>query len=245
MILTVIPCHLDDCIRAEKLLDHILNLNKKKQHESGVLLVFAPSVPQENRDKLRITAEVTFKHVVTASPRIEPNDDKRQIVASMLRSAALNVSSSFRVPWLWLEPDCTPLKSSWLKDISTAYESQPMKYMGGHLKYGEAIALNRIAVYPNDATNDFKESQAADIPFEFFVVNKSSKSRLFQEAKIVETSDIGVVRPDALIVHKDKTGVLHDEILKRERDAKPQTKTASTKTTNSAVNKTSTTQPAV
>lgn len=215
MILIVIPCHAGDCLRAEKLLDQIIALNRKKQSGHG-LLVFAPDVPQENRDKLRITAEVAFKSVGTFGV-LMPKDitEKRDITAHMVALTARHISKNFKSPWLWLEPDCLPLKSEWLISITLGYESQPLRYLAGHVKYGDAVAMSKIAVYPNDAISDMEASASMNIPFDFYAVNMSMKSRLFQTVNITSEADSALLRPDAVLAHSDKAGVLIEKITQQ------------------------------
>ena len=215
MILTVIPCHAGDCVRAEKLLDQILALNRKKQ-SGHALLVFSPDVPQENRDKLRITAEVAFKSVSTFSPTL-PRDipDKISTISIILSLTAQHVFKNFKSPWLWIEPDCLPLKTDWMASLTHEWDNTAMRYIAGHLKYGEAIGMSRIAVYANDAIRDFEASASTNVPFDFYAVNMSMKSRLFQTVNIAAESDSTLIRPDAVLAHSDKAGVLIEKITQQ------------------------------
>ena len=215
MILIVIPCHSGDCLRAEKLLDQIIALNQKEQ-SGHALLAFAPDVPQENRDKLRITAEVAFKSVSTFSPALPKEfPDKPAAAATFIGFVAQHIGKSFKSDWLWLEPDCLPLKIGWLSLLEHEYSRQPFRYMAGHLKYGEAIGMSRIAIYPNDAFKDTEASASTNIPFDFYAVNMSMKSRLFQTASITSDADIAIIRPDAVLAHGDKAGVLIEKITQQ------------------------------
>jgi hypothetical protein len=214
-ILTVIACHNEDCIRAEKLIDHIFALNQKEQ-KGNVLILFAPSTPQENRDKVRISAEVVFRNV-TVLPVNPPKElkDKPEFIAHMVGAAAQYIAKNCKTPWLWLEPDCLPLSCDWMDKITAAYEASPMRYLGGHLKFGEAIGLSRIGIYPNDAARDFEQAISLRIPFEFYAVNMSAKSRLFQTTNIQTENDYGLLRADAVLAHSDKRGALVERLTKQ------------------------------
>ena len=215
MILIVIPCHSGDCLRAEKLLDQIIALNRKEQ-SGHALLAFAPDVPQENRDKLRITAEVAFKSVSTFSPALPKEfPDKPTAAATFIAFTAQHVFKNFKIAWLWLEPDCLPLRSNWIRVITDAWDNTPMRYVAGHLKYGDAIGMSRVAVYAHDATRDIEASASTNIPFDFYAVNMSMKSRLFQTASITSDADIAIIRPDAVLAHGDKAGVLIEKITQQ------------------------------
>lgn len=212
-ILTVIPTHAGDCLRAEKLIDQLFALNRKEQ-KGHCLLVLAPSVPQENRDKLRISAEVAFKSVTLFTPELQRElKEKPEFIGAMLAKTSLFIAKTFRSPWLWLEPDCLPLCCGWLERIADAYNDQPMRYMGGHLKHGEAIALSRIAVYPPDTVRDLEAAAGMQIPFEFYAKDLSSKSRLFQTVNLSSSTDAHLIRPDAVLAHSDKAGIHIEKIV--------------------------------
>lgn len=234
-ILTVIACHNSDCIRAERLIDQIFALNRKEQ-KGHVLLVFAPSVPQENRDKVRISAEVVFKSAAIINAVFTKDIENQAsvgnthipFVATMMFQAAEYISKNCRTPWLWLEPDSLPLKSGWMEKIVETYESQPMRYMAGHLKRldkdgKEIFSISRMGVYPNDAVKDFEAANRLNAGVEFFVFHMSSKCRLFQNTTIEHEGDLTKLRPDAVLAHSDKRAVLVDVIVKdfNKRDSLP------------------------
>jgi hypothetical protein len=120
--------------------------------------------------------------------------------------------------------------------------------------------MSRISVYPNDAIRDFEASASTNIPFDFYAVNMSMKSRLFQTLTVTSEADSALLREDAVLAHSDKAGVLIDKItqqslalselqsgdpvsIKAAKVAKQPTKTAATKTILPVVDNTSTTPP--
>lgn len=46
------------------------------------------------------------------------------------RSAALHVQSKHQGPWMWLEPDCVPLRTNWLDAIETVHQSGGKPFSG-------------------------------------------------------------------------------------------------------------------
>lgn len=229
-LLTVIACHNADCIRAERLIDQIFALNRKEQ-KGYALILFAPSTPQENRDKIRISAEVTFKSVAIINASI-PKEIENQatvgntnapIVANLMFQAAKHIAENCRMAWLWLEPDSLPLKSDWMEKIEETYVSQPMRYMAGHLKRldkdkNEIFSISRMGVYPNDSIGDFEASTRLNSAIEFFVFHKSSKCRLFQNTVIESVNDFEKLRPDAVLAHGDKRAVLVDKVVEQQKE---------------------------
>lgn len=212
-ILTVIACNNQDCIRAEKLIDQILSLNGKKP-KGHALIVFTPSVPQENRDKIRITAEVAYKSVTVLPIGLDKSlTDKNHIISNVVYQAAEFIGRNYKTPWLWLEPDCVPLKADWMEQLEKAYEEHPSRYLAGHVKHVTNVAMSRVAIYPNDAVRDFKEMKDGHAGFEFNFVTMSGKSKLFQTIQIDSADDYSKLRKDAVLAHSDKRGVLVDKIV--------------------------------
>lgn len=226
-LITVISCHNSDCIRAERLIDQIFALNRKEQ-KGCVFLIFAPSVPQENRDKVRISAEVTFKSTIILNADIPKEIENKAsvsgthapITANLMAQAADYIHKHCHLPWLWLEPDSLPVKSGWMENITETYASQPMRYMASHLKVQdgdkEQFFISRMGVYPNDAAADFKKATELGASIESYVFGMSSKCRLFQQISIQSPDDISKLRPDVVLAHSDKRAELVDVIVEKE-----------------------------
>lgn len=226
-LITVISCHNSDCIRAERLIDQIFALNRKEQ-KGCVFLIFAPSVPQENRDKVRISAEVTFKSVIILNAAIPKEIENKASVASshlpitanLMSQAADYIHKHCHLPWLWLEPDSLPVKEGWMEKIAETYASQPMRYMASHLKVQdgdkERFFISRMGVYPNDAANDFKKATEIGDSIEGYVFGMSSKCRLFQQISIQSPDDVSKLRPDVVLAHSDKRAILVDVVVEKE-----------------------------
>lgn len=205
----VIPCHSQDAPRAERLLDHLLYLRERQPEGFGVV-VLSPDVPQEQRDKLRITAELVFKHCEVLNVKELPKspDTKDEVVDAMFGEAAKLIHRAYRNIWLWLEPDSTPAATDWDVSLLSDYYMQPKRYMGGHMKYGsnEAKFLTRTAIYPQDAYRDFEMAQSLNIPFKFYAFGMSTKTPLIQNTVINSVDDLTKLRPDAILIHGDKSG---------------------------------------
>lgn len=239
-LITVIACHNTDCIRAERLIDQIFALNHKQQKGHAVIL-FGASTPQENRDKVRISAEVTFKSVALLyqiPSKIEVQD-KASIVGNAMIQAATHIHRSYKSPWLWLEPDALPLKSGWQEKIEETYNSQPMRYINSHMKQidkdgNEIFSISRMGVYPVDAIKDFENAAKEKMGLEYYCVSMSAKCRLFQNLEVKSADDESKLRPDAVLAHHDKMAVLVDKIVEdnlKPKNQKP-TVTATVKTQN-------------
>lgn len=197
-----------DWHRAEALFDWHRKLHD--QMPSGhVLLVAAKDAHDELRTKLRIAAELAFETVrefqVSATPQGKLPKEH------IFREAALHIGQSLRWPWLWLEPDCVPLKRNWITRLEDAYEDQPARYMGTYFKVGQQIILPRVSVYPAVAINDFL-AQRELLPM-------STKTRLIQYGLFSDSDDLSKVREDAVLFHSCKTNALIEKLDALPRDA--------------------------
>lgn len=194
------------------MLDQMLNLQGKVQRGCG-LIVLSPDVPQEMRDKLRVTAELVFESLeilnVKEVPKTEFNQEtKEEFIDAMFEATAQLVKKAYKLPFVWVEPDTTLLTPVVFEQLGAAYAAQPKRYMGGHLKIGETKFMSRLAVYPQDCFVDWENAKAMNIPFRYYAVGLSNKTPLIQNAAIKSLDDTSKVRPDAAIIHGDKGGVL-------------------------------------
>lgn len=218
---TVIPCHSGDAVRAEKLLDLILFLQDKQPEGYGVI-VLAPDVPQEMRDKLRLTAELVFETVEILNvnpadmPKMERTPETKSVwVDAMFEQAVRRMAKAYKDPWIWLEPDCVPLKRNWKDALHEEYFSQPKRYLGVRLSYGEAKALTMHSVFPADALRDVEAAQELNIPFRFYAFDLSSRSKLWQYETITSLDDRHKISASTVLVHSDKAGVLIEDVMER------------------------------
>lgn len=218
---TVIPCHSEDAVRAEKLLDLILFLQNKEPEGHGVIVI-APDVQQEMRDKLRLTAELVFRtvEVLNINPKDLPQMErtpevKSAFVDAMFEQVARRMSKAYKDPWLWLEPDCVPLVRTWKDRLLVEYMDSPKRYCGVRLSYGEAKALTMHCVFPADSLKDMEAAWAINIPFRFYAFDLSSRSSLIQLETITSLDDVHKVSKSAVLLHGDKSGVLIDWVMEQ------------------------------
>lgn len=222
-LITVIGFNTDNAILAERLCDWIYQLSGKEQGGHAVL-VCDQQVHEELRQKVRIAAEVAFSGVemVVASVDVIPKQiPSHYWMNLMFIKAADHMQRCYRWPWLWLEPECVPVKDNWMESIMAAYDSQPKRYMGTHMQLGDTRFLNRIAVYPPSAYFDVREVKQTEGPFEIAasqrIIPKSSRTKVFQHLKFQDETDIEKVREDASVVVGDAVGILIESM----RELKP------------------------
>lgn len=212
-LLLVLGYNAGDAPRAEKLLDFIYDLSGRKKHDGCVLLVAAPNVHAELRTKVELAAQVAFEGFETTVAAGEIGD-KVSGSNRLFKHAANHVAMNYRNHWLWIEPDCVPLKKGWLAEIQTAYFDQPKRFFGPHAKFRvgeqEKMCLCRIACYPRNAISDVAPYCDSVAPFNQVaaevLVARSTKGRIIQQLDFHGKEDSDKIRPDAVLLHSDKTG---------------------------------------
>jgi hypothetical protein len=220
LMLCALGFHSGDAAQAEKLCDWIfqLNGNRKTGH---VLLAAAEDVHPEMQMKVKLAAEVAFDTVDLLATHPTERMGKTEKVNSLFAQTAMHIFNGYRVPWVWIEPDCVPLKSTWLADLSDAYYAQPRRYMGSHMMAKtrdskDVMVLARVACYPAGAMRDLEPYFNGNAPFnmvaEKTLVERSTKSRLIQQIAYHHETDHDKIRPDALMLHSDKTGALVNDL---------------------------------
>jgi hypothetical protein len=213
-LLTVIPCCKNDAARAEQLIDMIFQL-EDRQAKGHCLLVCSPDVHPEMRAKLKISASLAFESVELFDQIEIITLTKHEQCIEMLRQTAKHIFNNYTWPWLWLEPDCLPLVPGWLDKLASTYENQPRRYMGLKMQSSGITFLSRLAIYPYNALVDIEQAVAVGTPLDQITVNKSLNCRMFQWLAVNELSDSEKVRPDAVLLHHDKRGVLLDWVINK------------------------------
>lgn len=222
-LLIVIPFSTDNAALAERLVDWIYQLAGREQQDH-CLLVCDQQVNDELRKKVKVAAEVTFltSEMVVAQVGQIP----RQIPGSfwtdlMLKTVAEHIKAGYKWPWLFLEPECAPTRATWIEEVIDAYEAQPKQYLGLHMKIGDTMFLNRVAVYSPNAADDLKIDELGANPIEInsgdTTIPKATKTRVLQYLIIESEEDVGKVRDDAAIVVGDASGILIESM----REMKP------------------------
>jgi hypothetical protein len=115
-------------------------------------LLFPDSlVPKEEQKAVRELAKPSFSYTGSI-PIVVP--EKGFAPNHMFMMAAQQIMFSYKLPFLWLEPDCVPLKSGWLSRLSEEYAGSPKKLLGNLIEATQpglpAVHLAGVAIYPPD-----------------------------------------------------------------------------------------------
>ncbi len=220
MILICLPYWTDNCAAAEQLLEFVFSQNDRQQINGHILLIAPPTVPEDMKARIKISAELAFSgvHTLDLRPLADPVAPKWKAINNVFTQTADHISKSFRWPFLWFEPDTVPTMQNWLPKLVAAYGQQPKTYMGPMLKIAtagkpDAFIMARCAVYP---VNAIQHSPIADAPYEVTsavnVLPKLTTTKLIQHTLILNEDDLAKVRPDAVLVHGDKNGFLRRQL---------------------------------
>ncbi len=221
-LLITIPFSANDAVACVTLLDHIHRIQGKTAI-GHCLLVANPDCHAEMVEKIRVTAELAFQTVnLTTAPKLDLQfaADKFRQMNNLFRHAALTVMQQFRLPWLWLEPDCFPVYGSWQSLISSAYEEQPKKYMGliSNSNTGQKF-MARVGVYFQGASYELDRLCQSEIPFPIAtadeVVKRATPTNLIQYLNITTVEDLAKISGDAVVVHGDKSGIFAENWMSR------------------------------
>lgn len=230
IIATIAYCK-HDIELAKNLLKWIGELGGCPGH--SCILVADNVIPKEERKAMKELALPSFANVDTIPVAIPatgfaPNH--------MFMLAAQQIMFSYKLPWLWLEPDCVPLKSGWLSRLSEEYAGSPKRLMGNLIDSTQpglpAVHLTGVSIYPCDVFplfDAFKSISSANVAWDMeaagATVPRAKNSQFMQHlwgtrelpptfvkesaaGQPVNAKPLSFIRPDAVLYHRNKDGTL-------------------------------------
>ncbi len=240
-LLLVIPYHQKDAILAKQLINWMGEL-----HPEGYLhpcmLACDASVDRDTQSEIFKLAKATFTSVDLLRIPV-PLDRQGWIPGSnfMFEKVAQTIQECIKLPWLWCEPDCVPLKSGWLDALSAMYYVQPKRFMGVWVdskqsnmpsRYLEGCSIYDAHAY--EGMKQFTSSTTVGFPIgaATYTVMRSTNTPLMQhfwgkpglaptfrevkaEGDPENTIPMGWLRPDCLFFHRSKDGTLIDILRTR------------------------------
>jgi hypothetical protein len=202
---------------AESLLDYSFQLTSKTQMPL-ILLAFHPSVHAEMRERLKVSAELAFSEVDVLELRqlADPKSPKTAHTNSALRQVAQYVSESYRWPYLWLEPDCTPIKADWYLLLEKAVRENPRHYLGNRMKAqfktGDIQFMARVGVYAPKAISEPSSARPIELEMGPRLAPALTRTSLIQHLPVATPQDLEKIKPGVALVHGDKLGLLRKQV---------------------------------
>lgn len=224
-LLVAIPYFSGDVNRTKDLLLFMAQLGGCKQHPC--VLVADADTPWQDGLAIRNLASDVFASVATiTNAKSVPGWIPGSV--SLFWSAMHFCSGN---TWLWLEPDCIPLKATWLDDIEAAYEACGKPFMGCLVEHQRqdlpSPYMEGCAVYPPDAAGrmaplwDKNKSwvyACAEVvvpnchhsPLFHFIWGEMNRPPVFADEGIPHTNVFGLnqIKPEAVLFHRNKDGSL-------------------------------------
>lgn len=187
-LLVVLPFCQKDSKLALDLLTWIAELGKWP--DNPLLLVADSRLTKLDWEAHAKVASTIFKSVAVISTPFALPDEKWPIGANWsFETAAKHISLLIKQPWLWLEPDATPLKSGWLGEIEAEYEKAGKLFMGKLFQPKTAglpiFMMSGVGVYPPELPKRMfqrlvsQRGKAWDVSCADLIVPQSHHSTLF------------------------------------------------------------------
>lgn len=171
---------------ATRLLNWIKELDGHVDH--ALLLVADNAVPMETKKAIDALGKAVFTHseTILVNAPTPVGDNYHAPAAMMFQKAMGHIEKCYRWPWLWMEPDCVPLKHGWLDALAQAYEDSPKDYMGSTMSTKQeglpSTVFFATAVYPQHCYEELKGfcdgKQAFDMAFSNHVVPRGINTPL-------------------------------------------------------------------
>lgn len=224
-----------DINRAIRLAEYIRTLGCVKDYDA--LVTAAPSVSQADLERLLVIMRDAFNNVhlqrLVTEVMAERRDDGQKdwtphnfMFAQVSGYISINLNG-YRA-FYFMEPDCTPLRKTWLQDLESEYLQNGRPAMGkikeGFTTDGKLIGLfmNGSAIYPSDIFHRVPKAKMASvlphtesIPWDIF--SRQEMLQIAAQTELIEVNfllspfdkeKVGKLPSKAVVFHGDKDHTL-------------------------------------
>lgn len=216
---------------ALRLIQWIGLLGGVKEHEM-VLQSSRQVVADGGHAELFEEAKKHFKAVDHFTPFTEDERGWPQSPNHGWMQALQHVREKLQKPWLWMEPDCVPLKSTWLDEIEAEYVKGNKPFMGAEITT-PAHRMSGVGAYPPMVVSFLRHKRLADMAvrneafdsyFATEIVPKAHFTKLIQNVhwmapEVAPTfpsmEPLSLIDPQAVLFHRCKDGTLLDRLTDR------------------------------
>jgi hypothetical protein len=235
-VLIVLPFYSGDLSLAKSLLGWINALGGCPEH--NLLLAADANVQWDvvldmialGNKSFRNTGVITTKESVTGWPK----------GSNVLFKTVAQHCKDHHTAFLWLEPDCVPLRKGWIDEIQKAYNERTKPFMGRIYSATDpgvpSKMMSGIGVYPENAIdligNACDTDKAWDVMVADLVVPKCDNTRLIHHfwgqpnlaptfsavrtpQSPINTFTFEMIDPESVIFHRNKDGTLIKLLRKR------------------------------
>ena len=154
-LLVCLPYCVKDVLASKRLLLWMEELHGKYSR-NAILLVADNDVPLPAKKELNEISKNLFGQAETMLVDVPQGQQGRILGGNqMFYNASRQVQECYRLPFLWLEPDCVPLKRMWLEELTKEYNASPKRFLGQFTRQGPELTaryyLPACSVLPNNA----------------------------------------------------------------------------------------------
>lgn len=173
-MIVVLPTHPGDWQLARSLLEWCQHLGGCRRHT--LLILPSESLSPHPVSELKAIGGKVFNSV-RVLPGVKPlMNEKWPRGANAMFKAAIQHTAMMKRPWLWLEPDCVPMKSGWMDQLESEYQKCGKEFMGHFVRTNSPrlpeFVLTGIAIYPPDCTPLLKHITRMDVAFDISITNQ-------------------------------------------------------------------------
>ena len=143
MIVVIPVCH-KDCFLAVRNLEHCIQMESSVDYDCFIALERTGSPPVTIVDR----AKEYFKSVDIISVEPWKGDQTWPVPANWMWQSVARELANQKLPWLWWEPDATPLCPKWLDILADAYKSGKRPFAGAVTRLNEFTYMAGVAIYP-------------------------------------------------------------------------------------------------
>lgn len=226
-----------DTERAFSLLGLILELGGCPDHR--IVIVADCGISDLDRTRLLNSCSTIFKSAVLVPTPHKLTDESWPKGANWLfKTACKYFKEQWGTSFLWLEPDCTPLKPGWIEAVESEYVSSKQPFMGAEVN---GKHLSGIAVYPFNALDYYRDfwPKASKIAWDYAVDARKLAQLTTKIHHLWGTSELPphfvnnrtksspvhhlseqIIPPDSVLFHRDKDASLTHIVAERHRNQK-------------------------
>lgn len=241
MITVLNYCHTDRD-QALNLLRWIGQLGGVSNHE--IILQSNQQVLRDGtQNELIVEAKKHFGNVEHFTPFTEdergwpqsPNHGWLEAVIHMRELFAKRAANSVLPAWLWLEPDCVPIKSNWLDALEAEYKEANKGFLAAEVTHPRR-RLSGVALYPAIVSRYLRHRRLGDLStrsdkgdawdayyspewIEFTHFTKLIQQMHWHSPEVAPTfpdqDSLSIIHPETLLWHRCKDGTLIERLQER------------------------------
>jgi hypothetical protein len=172
LLLTLPYCNKDAALLKKCV--HWMSELQPEGYNHSCLLVADNEVPQEQKQELHELCKPLFSLTETMIVHVPGEMQGWPLGPNyMFASAARQIAEAWCLPWLWFEPDATPLRPGWLDTIGNNYAIRGKRFMGTIIASDSdsqpdmpPLHLSGCSVYDNQAYHGLQPFTGSKLAFD-------------------------------------------------------------------------------